>query len=70
MRILFLTPYVPSDRAGGEKFTRLLLEDLSRENQVDLVYYKYSFDKDYVSPNKKYSRVNGLQEFDGSEALE
>lgn len=52
MRILFLTPYVPSDRAGGEKFTRLLLEDLSRENQVDLVYYKYSFDKDYVSPNK------------------
>ena len=52
MRILFLTPYVPSDRAGGEKFTKLLLEDLSKENQVDLVYYKYSFDKEYVCPNE------------------
>lgn len=51
MRILFLTPYVPSDRAGGEKFTKLLLEDLSKENQIDLVYYKYSFDKEYVCPN-------------------
>ena len=52
MRILFLTPYVPSDRAGGEKFTKLLLEDLAKENQVDLVYYKYSFDKEYVCPNE------------------
>lgn len=52
MRILFLTPYVPSDRAGGEKFTKLLLEDLSKNNQIDLVYYKYFFDKEYVCPNE------------------
>lgn len=51
MRILFLTPYVPSFRAGGEKFTKLLIEDLSKENQVDLIYYKYSFDKLYQAPN-------------------
>lgn len=51
MRILFLTPYVPSFRAGGEKFTKLLLEDLSKENQIDLIYYKYAFDKDYIPPN-------------------
>lgn len=26
-KILFLTPYVPSSRAGGENFTRLLLDN-------------------------------------------
>lgn len=51
MRILFLTPYVPSLRAGGEKFTKLLLEDLSKEHQIDLIYFKYDFDKEYDVPN-------------------
>lgn len=51
-RILFLTPYVPSNRAGGENFTRLLLEHLSQNNQIDLVYYRYIDDPEYVCPNK------------------
>lgn len=51
MRILFLTPYLPSFRAGGEKFTKLLLEDLSRTHQIDLLYYKYNQDAFYVPPN-------------------
>lgn len=47
----FLTPYLPSNRAGGENFTRLLLEQLSISCQIDLVYYKYYLDPYYVAPN-------------------
>lgn len=50
-KILFITPYVPSLRAGGEKFTLELLEDLSKSFKVDLVYYKYKWDKDYIPPS-------------------
>lgn len=50
-KILFLTPYVPSSRAGGENFTRLLLENLSANNRIDLVYYKYQSDSYYTVPN-------------------
>lgn len=50
-KILFLTPYVPSNRAGGENFTRLLLEQLSKNNKIDLLYYRYSDDPQYVCPN-------------------
>lgn len=51
MKILFLTPYLPSNRAGGENFTRLLLEQLSVSCQIDLVYYKYCWDSYYIPPN-------------------
>lgn len=49
--ILFLTPYVPSSRAGGENFTRLLLEKLSVNNKIDLIYYRYADDPVYTCPN-------------------
>lgn len=49
--ILFLTPYVPSSRAGGENFTRLLLEKLSVDNKIDLIYYRYADDPVYTCPN-------------------
>lgn len=50
-KILFLTPYVPSSRAGGENFTRLLLDELSKSNYIDLLYYRYADDPSYVCPN-------------------
>lgn len=50
-KILFLTPYLPSDRAGGENFTRLLLEELSKTCQIDLIYFKYQADSFYIAPN-------------------
>lgn len=49
--ILFLTPYVPSSRAGGENFTRLLLEKSSVNNKIDLIYYRYADDPVYKCPN-------------------
>lgn len=50
-RILFLTPHLPSLRAGGEKFTYLLLNELSKNHVVDLIYYKYNEDPCYIVPN-------------------
>lgn len=50
-KILFLTPFVPSNKAGGENFTRLLLENLSVDFQVDLIYYRYADDSPYKCPN-------------------
>lgn len=49
--ILFLTPYVPSSRAGGENYTRLLLEELSLDYKIDLLYYRYADDPIYTCPN-------------------
>ena len=50
--VLFLTPFVPSNRAGGENYTRLLLEHLSANNRIDLLYYRYADDPIYECPNE------------------
>ena len=65
-KILFLTPYVPSSRAGGENFTRLLLEELSKKNKIDLLYYRYADDPSYVVPNEN---VKVIKEIINSTAL-
>jgi glycosyltransferase involved in cell wall biosynthesis len=59
MEILFLTPYVPSRKAAGENFTRLALDDLSKEHKISLVYFKYKNDPIYEvnSPNVEVIRV-------------
>lgn len=59
-KILFLTPYVPSSRAGGENFTRLLLEELSKKNKIDLLYYRYADDPLYVVPNENIKVVKEI----------
>lgn len=56
-KILFLTPFVPSNRAGGENFTRLLLEQLSFNNKIDLLYYRYADDPIYEAPNENVKVV-------------
>lgn len=60
MRILFLTAFVPHDGAAAEKNTKLMLEDLSQENIVDLVYFRYKEDIHYLPPN---NNVNILYSF-------
>ena len=51
-KILFLTPHVPSLRAGGAKFTYLLLKELSSYAQIDLIYFKYDDEPEYCVPNE------------------
>ena len=59
-RILFLTPYVPSSRAGGENYTRLLLKELSVSFKIDLIYYRYADDPFYICPNSNVKVVKEI----------
>ena len=58
--ILFLTPFVPSNKAGGENFTRQLLIHLSDFFKVDLLYYRYTDDQSYVCPNENIRIVKEI----------
>jgi len=51
-KILFITAFVPSPIAAGDKITQEFISDLSKENLVDLIYYKYDWNNDYIIPNK------------------
>ena len=50
-RVLFLTAFLPHPGAAAEKNTMMMLEDLSREYDIDLVYFKYKKEKEYIAPN-------------------
>lgn len=50
-KILFITPFEPSQRTGGQNFTRLLLDDLSKSNKIDVVMF-LNKKADYDLPNK------------------
>lgn len=51
-KILFLTAFVPHDAAAAEKNTKIMLKDLSHSFDVDLVYFKYDNQKEYVPEAK------------------
>lgn len=40
-KILFITAFPPNKFTAGQNYTRQLLNDLVRENEVDLIYWKY-----------------------------
>lgn len=50
-KILFLTAFVPNDSAAAEKNTKLMLKDLSASYNVDLIYFKYKAELEYVPDN-------------------
>lgn len=49
-KVLFLTAFLPHPGAAAEKNTMLMIEEFSREFDVDLVYFKYAEEKDYSAP--------------------
>lgn len=51
MKILFLTAFTPSEVGAAVKNTKIMLEKLSSNNQVDLVHFRYKHDSSYVEPN-------------------
>jgi glycosyltransferase involved in cell wall biosynthesis len=62
-RILFITAFVPSKIGAGENFSRQLINDLSPNNKIDLIFFKYSENDDYVVESKN---VNVLRVFKNS----
>ena len=59
MKVLFLTPFVPSRFAGGHNYTRQLLNDFAQNgHKIDLIYFKYKQEPRYEVVN---SNVNVLK---------
>jgi len=48
-KILLVTAFTPSENAAAEKNTKLMLRDLCKSFDVDLVYFKYEYNKVYVN---------------------
>ncbi len=40
-KILFITAFPPNNQTAGQNYTRQLLEDISLNNEVDLIYFDY-----------------------------
>jgi len=47
-KVLFLTAFTPSENAAAEKNTKIMLKDLSKSFDVDLLYFKYDRNKEYI----------------------
>lgn len=71
-KILYITPFVPSERDAGTNFSKQLIEKIAEKNRIDLFYFKYSEDDiykasnpninvlTYVSNNKVYKIFNAF----------
>jgi glycosyltransferase involved in cell wall biosynthesis len=46
-QILYITAFVPSRIGAGENLSRQLINDIAEKNRIDLIFFKYSGDKDY-----------------------
>ena len=60
-KILFITPFVPDDHGGGgTSYTKCLLQELSKSNKIDLIYFRYKTSGHYsnngnISVIKEYT---------------
>ena len=54
-RILYITAFVPSEFTAGEKNTKTMLNELGNSYAVDLVYFKYGQESDYIPDSKNVS---------------
>lgn len=62
-KILLLTPFVPSNIGAGVNYTRLFIEDISRENDIDIILFKTQDELSYSPCN---SRVKILKEYNAN----
>ena len=58
-KVLFLTAFAPSENAAAEKNTKIMLKDLSCSFDVDLLYFKYDRNGEYIpeTPNINVVRI-------------
>ncbi len=49
-KILFITPFVPDNHGGGgTSYTKCLLQELSKSNKIDLIYFRYKTSGHYFT---------------------
>lgn len=58
-RILIITPFVPSNKGAGQNYTLRMIEDLSEEYLVDLIYFKKA-DEDAYEVKSGNVRILGI----------
>ena len=63
MKILFITAFVPSKKAAGENFSRQIINDLAKKNQIGLIMHKYKSDESYICESEN---VNVIKVFKNS----
>ncbi len=51
-RILFITPFAPSNIGAAMKFTKKIVETLAENYLVDMVYFMAEGEKEYIPENK------------------
>ena len=49
--ILLITPFVPSQLGAGVNYSRQLIEELSKENLIDIVLFRSKMEAEYIAPN-------------------
>lgn len=47
-RILFITAFVPNKTGAGENFSRQFINDIAKNNLVDLILFRYAYDREYI----------------------
>lgn len=50
MKILIVTPFVPSPRTAGQNYTLQLIEDLAKDHRIDVAYFRYAAETPYTPP--------------------
>jgi glycosyltransferase involved in cell wall biosynthesis len=50
MKVLIVTPFVPSHRTASQNYTLQLIEDLAKDHRVDVAYFHYAADTPYTPP--------------------
>ena len=51
-KILYLTPFVPSNIGAGVNYSKLLIDELSKEYHIDLITYKAKTDAPFYAKTK------------------
>lgn len=59
-KILFITPFVPTNKGAGVSYTKQLLSKLSENNIVDLYYFYYRGESEYIQTSSNI-RVIGKE---------
>lgn len=59
-KILLITPYTPDNQGRGVSPTSRLLQELSKTCKVDLVYFRYNEDTEYIPINSNISVVKAV----------
>lgn len=60
-KILFITPFAPSNIGAAMKFTKKTIEELANSYYVDLIYFKAEGESDYIPENNNIKVIESFK---------